>query len=260
MLDIQQFAAADQPRIRAMEKGGALLGSIRDQLRDTATVGTTFEALEAEAQRLIKAGGAKPSFTTVANYHWATCITKNDGLCHGIPRGEVVEAGDIVTIDVGLIYDGFHTDTSITFPIGSIADTVATFLAAGKKSLVAAIRAVRPGGSVYDISHAMEMSAHAAGYGLVTELTGHGVGVHLHETPNIPCVASEADKHHKLRVGQTIAVEIMYTMGSPSLTVDSDGWTFRTRDHSLSGMFEDTVVVTKTGAAVLTKPSVTGIL
>ena len=260
MLDLQQFASHDRPRIEAMVKGGELLGSIRDQLRELAVIGTTFETLESAAQRLIAATGAKPSFSTVPGYHWATCIMKNDALCHGIPKNGIVKDGDIITIDVGLIYQGFHNDTTITFAVGTVPKSTLNFLEIGKKSLADAIGAVRAGASVYDISSAMEKPAKRAGFGLVMELTGHGVGAHLHEAPNIPCTSYASDKRVMLHAGQTIAVEIMYTMGSPFLTVDGDNWTFRTRDHSLSGMFEDTILVTETGYEVLTKPSVTGIL
>lgn len=260
MPDLSPYARQDRPRIAAMITGGALLGAVRDQLRDLAVIGTTFEELESAAQRLISEAGAKPSFSTVRDYQWATCIMKNDALCHGIPRNGRVEAGDVITIDVGLIYDGFHTDTTITFAVEPISSKTRDFLAIGKKCLVEAISVVRVGASVYDISRAMEQPALRAGFGLVEELTGHGVGSRLHEEPNIPCRAHRSDKHHKLHVGQTIAVEIMYTQGLPELTVDPDHWTFRTKDHSLSGMFEDTVLVTPQGAQVLTKPSVTGIL
>lgn len=260
MLDLSQFARQDRKRIEAMVTGGALLGSIREQLRLFTDVGMTFESIEAEAQRLIKAGGAKPSFSTVADYRWATCIMKNDALCHGIPQNGIVESGDIVTIDVGLIYDGFHTDTTTTFAVGVVPTSTEKFLEVGRKSLANAIGAVRAGASIFDISRAMELLALKAGYGLVEELTGHGVGARLHEEPNIPCRSHRADKRIKLRVGQTIAVEIMYAMGKSQLMVDADHWTYRSRDHSLTGMFEDTVVVTQSGCAVLTKPSATGIL
>ena len=260
MIDLSQFARQDRPRISAMQTGGELLGAIRDELRDMTGVGTTFEDIESSAQRLIAQAGAKPSFSTVRDYTWATCVMKNDALCHGIPKHGVVADGDIVTIDVGLIYDGFHNDTTITFPVGTVPASTLRFLQVGQQSLAAAIAVVAPGASVYDISKQMEQGAQSAGYGLVEELTGHGVGSRLHEEPNIPCRAYRADKRIKLRVGQTIAVEIMYTMGQPQLMVDADHWTFRTRDHSLSGMFEDTVLVTADGYAVLTKPSVTGIL
>ena len=260
MIDLKQFDPNDRPRIEAMIVGGELLGSVRDNLRSLSTVGTTFEALEAHAQRLIKAGGAQPSFSTVHGYHWATCIMKNDALCHGIPQNGSVEAGDVMTIDVGLIYQGFHTDTTISFVVEPVSEKIKHFLQIGRESLADAIGAVHPDASVFDVSSAMETRVKRAGYGLVVELTGHGVGQNLHMEPNIPCIAYNRDKRIKLSVGQTIAVEVMYTMGSPSLMVDKDGWTFRTKDHGLTGMFEDTVLVTTTGFEVLTKPSVTGIL
>lgn len=239
-------------KLKAMRVGGKLLGQIKHQLASFTQVGTTFEQIEAEAQRLIKAGGAKPSFSTVPGYDWATCIMKNDALCHGIPGQQTVADGDIVTIDVGLLYEGFHLDTTITLVVGQSSPQKEEFLAVGRKSLAKAISKVKAGATVFDVSRAMQKIVEAAGYSCVYQLTGHGVGGQLHEEPSIPCVASRSDKKIKFYEGQTVAVEIMYAMGEPHLVLDKDGWTYRTADGSLSGMFEETVAVTKKGAEILT--------
>lgn len=240
-------------KIAAMTEGGALLGQVKKRLRAFTKVGTRFEEIEAEAQRLIKEVGAKPSFSTVPGYSWATCLMKNDETCHGIPRHKVVEDGDVMKIDVGLIWNGYHLDTTDTFVVGSSTREIDTFLAVGKKSLQKAIERARVGNSVYDISAAMEKVVTRAGYSLVYQLCGHGISTELHEKPDVPCIAQRADKKIKLYDGQTLAIEVMYAMGNARLVIDKDGWTYRTADRSLSGMFEETVLITAEGPQILTK-------
>jgi methionyl aminopeptidase len=244
----------DASRITAMRTGGHKLGRVRQALVEFTRVGVTFAQIEAEAQRLIKEEAARPSFSTVKGYDWATCIMKNDELCHGIPTKEkIVETGDVITVDVGLIQDGYHLDTTTTFAVGKVSPAVEQFLGVGRQALLKSIQKVRPGASVYDVSRAMQKHVERHGYGAVYQLTGHGIGKELHMEPSIPCIAQNSDKRIILKPGQTIAVEIMYTMGDAYLVVDRDGWTYRTQDGSLGGMFEDTVLVTETGYEVLTK-------
>lgn len=240
-------------KIDAMREGGAVLGQIKAELQAFVTVGTTFEAIEAKAQHLIAQAKMQPSFSTVPGYHWATCVMKNEQVCHGIPKGNRVEDGDVITIDIGLLNKGYHLDTTITFPVGKVSKEIAEFLATGQKSLDKAIEQARVGNSVYDISFAMEKPLKRKGYGVVFQLTGHGVGEALHMEPAIPCVPSKSDKKYKLSEGQTLAIENMYTMGSPLLKEAPDGWTYVTVDGSLSGMFEETVLITQNGPQVLTK-------
>ncbi len=246
-------AQSSQQKITFMREGGHILAQIRDQLAVYAQVGMSFAEIESEAQRLIKASGAKPSFSTVPGYHWATCIMKNDGLCHGIPNDTLIEDGDVVTVDVGLIYGGYHLDTTTTFIVGTVASEKKRFLELGQKALNKAIGKVYAGQSVYNVSLAMEKVLVENDLGIVYQLTGHGVGEQLHMDPAIPCIAQKGDKKVFLHEGQTIAVEVMYTAGEPDLKVDRDGWTYRTVDGSLSGMFEETVLVTKNGFEILTK-------
>lgn len=242
-----------QRKITAMRAGGKALGKIKSQLQAFSKTGVSFEKIEEEAQRLIKAAGMMPSFSTVPRYHWATCIMKNEAVCHGIPKGKSVADGDIITIDIGLINDGFHLDTTITFPVGTVSPKIIEFLEVGKKSLAHAIAAAQAGNSVYDISFAMNKPLEENGYGVVFQLTGHGVGEELHMEPVIPCVPQRADKKIKLQIGQTLAIENMYTMGSALLVEASDGWTYVTSDGSLSAMFEETVLITQNGPEILTK-------
>lgn len=242
----------DKERILAMTEGGLRLHQVKLALQTFTHPGVSFLEIEAEAQRLIQAVGCVPSFSTVPGYHWATCLMVNDALCHGIPTNYQVESGDLMTIDVGLIHRGYHLDTTLSFGIDPVEPEVTEFLAVGQKSLEKAIHQARVGASVYEVSHAMQQHVEKRGFGAVYQLTGHGIGKELHMDPYIPCQADRRDKRVKLYEGQTVAIEIMYTAGKPDLKEDADGWTFRTIDGSLSGMFEETVLVTKQGPQILT--------
>jgi len=247
------MSTIDQEKINNMRIGGRALAKVRSSLANFTQIGTRFLDIEKEAQRLIAQAGMKPSFSTVPGYSWATCLMKNAAMCHGIPNDTVVEDGDVVTIDVGLINNGYHLDTTITFGVGEVSPTNQQFIADGRSILTKAISRVKPGASVFDISHTIEKSLQRKGYGAVYQLTGHGIGKELHMAPNIPCVALKQDKRVQLQVGQTIAVEVMYTAGHPELKLAKDGWTYITKDGSMSGMFEETVLVTEDGFEVLTK-------
>lgn len=242
-------------KIEAMQAGGKRLANIKKMLREAAVPGTRFEDLEKLAQDGIAAAGALPSFSTVEGYDWATCITKNEGCCHGVPRGKVVAEGDVLTIDVGLIFKGYHVDTTTTFYVGDLSKAdpkTQEFLRIGEEAMTVAIAKARIGNSVYDISKVMQNTIEAAGYSAVYQLTGHTIGKTLHQDPQIPCIAYRSDKKHKLYEGMTICVESMLAMGDARLKVGDDGWTYETVDGSLSGMFEETVLITASGPQILT--------
>ncbi len=249
----RETAKSSISRIEAMRVGGAALAQIKFKLRDFAQLGVSFIDIEKQATTLIIAANMQPSFSTVPGYHWSTCIMKNDALCHGIPDDQQIADGDIITIDVGLINQGFHLDTTISFGVGEITTKQRRFLEIGQKSLTKAIASARVGQSVYQISRAMEKVLLEENYGAVYQLTGHGVGKELHMEPTIPCVANPEDRMVRLTEGQTLAIEVMYAMGNPQLVVDADEWTFRTKDGSLTAMFEETVLVTAQGPEILTK-------
>ena len=242
----------EKNKFEASIKAGKILAEVRDIVLAAVNPGISFEELEAIAQREIKKRGAKPSFTTVADYQWATCITKNEGCCHGIPREKKVAKGDLITVDVGVLYEGFHSDTAATVCAGSCTKEQEEFLLAGKEALQNAIQQAQPGNSIYDISKAMQDTIESSGYSVVYQLTGHGIGRKLHEPPNIPCFADEKNKKYVLKADKMIAIEIMYAKGKPSLVLDEDGWTYSTEDGSWTGMFEHTVLITEHGPEVLT--------
>ncbi|HZZ98517.1 MAG TPA: type I methionyl aminopeptidase [Candidatus Saccharimonadia bacterium] len=234
-------------------KSAAILGEVLAEIVAAVKPGVKFEELEAIAQRELKKRGAQTSFTTVDDYKWATCITKNDGCCHGIPVGKTVEDGDLITIDVGALYQGYHSDTSYTVQAGTKTKDRQKFLEVGKASLEAALQRVTPGNSIYMVSRAMQEVLEKAGYRAVYQLTGHGLGKVLHQEPNIPCYADERSKKDIIEENQLLAIEVMYAEGNPRLVLDKDGWTYKTADGSLTGMFEKTVLVTRGLPEVLTR-------
>lgn len=244
----------DSEKISAMREGGHRLGKVRDQLVTFTKVGMSFADIEAEAQRLIAEAGCKPNFSTVENYQWATCIMKNDEMCHGIPSADKrVEDGDLMTIDVGLLYKGYHLDTTTSFIVGKQDLQKVEFLAVAKKALAKAIAKATPGTSIYDISFAMEKLIEKHGWQMTYQLTGHSIGKELHMAPFVPCIAQRRDKKIKVFPGMTLAIEVMAAMGDAELIVDKDGWTYRTKDGSLTVMEEETVLVTDGQPEILTR-------
>lgn len=240
-------------KAEVMREGGRRLAFVRDSLVEFAQLGTNFIEIDQKAFELIQAQNAKANFAMVPGYHWATCLMKNDEVCHGIPKREkVIEDGDLMKIDVGLLYDGLHVDTTVSFYRGEVSESKQRFLEIGQKSLDRAIAEAIAGNSVYDISFQMEKVLTRHNLGVVYQLTGHGIGRALHEYPNIPCYAQKRDKKNRLYDGQTVAIEVMYTLGKPDLVLDKDGWTYRTADGSLGGMIEETVLITDGEPEILT--------
>ena len=249
-------------KLAAMTVGGAMLGRVREGLYQATVVGATPKQIEFLARELIKKEGGELSFTKVPGYHWATCINLNDGIVHGIPTSEVsFKDGDLVTVDVGVYYKGFHTDSAFSKVVGTASAAQKRFLAAGMEGLKRAIAAVRPGNRIGDISKEMDETTKKYGYACTRELTGHAVGKELHEEPLISnVVLGPREKTPLIVEGQTLAIEIIYVEGKPDLVMEKDGWTISTRDGKLSAVFEETVAVTGDGCTILTTPSLFQIL
>lgn len=244
-------------QIEAMKIGGAMLGRVRKSLFDFTQVGVSPKQIEFEARRLIKAEGGELSFTKVPGYRWATCVNIGSSIVHGIPSSEVpLKDGDLITVDVGVFYHGYHTDAAFSKVVGKTTPAKTKFLKAGMEGLKKAIDAVKPDNYIGDISEAMESTLKKYGYSATRELTGHGVGAELHEEPMISnVVLGPKTKTPKIELGQTLAIEIIYVEGSPKLILEEDGWTISTKDGTLSAVFEETVVVTEDGCSILTTPT-----
>lgn len=256
---MDKFQLKTEAEIVVMAEGGAKLALVRDALANFVKPGMTTMDIEKEAMRLIKEQGGKASFAMVPGYKYATCINVNDEVVHAVPNERIIKSGDIVGIDVGIFYKGFHTDTAVTVLVptkgGKIDHKVEKFLEVGKTGLKKAISEAKPGKRIADISKAMQSTVENAGYSVVQALTGHGVGRNLHEEPAIPCfVLGSYENSPKIVPGMVLAIEIMYNMGeSDVMYKNSDGWTINTADGTISGLFEETVAVTKDGPVVLTQ-------
>lgn len=213
--------------------------------------GVLMSQLDRVAKNFIEKSGAQISFTTVDDYKWTTCITKNSEVVHGIPRDIPVKNGDIISVDIGAVYKGMHSDMAITVPVGGIAPKVLKFLRCGRSTLEKAIEKAKVGNRIGDISQTVQENIEGAGYSVVKSLTGHGVGHELHEEPMIPGFGKRHTGPPVLE-GMALAIEVIYAQGSGEVSLGKDGWTISTVDGSLAGLFEKTVLVTKSGPIVLT--------
>jgi methionyl aminopeptidase len=240
---------AEIERMRAAnELVAAVLTDVREQIRP----GTTTADLDAMAEAKIRAAGATPAFKGYHGYPATLCVSINDEVIHGIPSaGRVLAEGDVVSVDVGAVLDGFVGDSAVTFPVGRISEEAQLLLRVTQESLYRAILAVKPGGRVSDIGHAVQRHVEAHGCSVVREFVGHGIGTAMHEEPQVPNYGPPG-RGARLTEGMVLAIEPMVNLGRPAVRVLDDGWTAVTRDHSLSAHFEHTVAVAEDGPYVLT--------
>jgi methionyl aminopeptidase len=239
--------------LATMREAGVLLRATLEQLETALRPGVTTAELDRIAADAIAAAGAIPSFKGYRGFPASICTSPNDVIVHGIPGAHVLEEGDIISIDVGVLYKGFHADSAWTFPVGSIDEEVSQLLKITQESLEAAIAQCLPGRRIGDVGYAVEQTAEAAGFSVVREYVGHGVGRALHEEPQVPNYGPPG-RREVLSSGMTIAIEPMVNAGGPETRVLDDGWTVVTADGSRSAHFEHTVAVTEDGHEVLTRP------
>lgn len=242
-------------QIEIMAAGGAILARVIDLVLEKAAPGITTRQLDEYAEQLIRESGAFPSFKMEKGYFFATCMCVNEVVVHGIPNGEPLKEGDILGVDIGVFYQGFHTDASWTVVIGKVfSEKRRRFLRTGQLALQAAIEKCFPGRRVGEISREIGRIITQAGYSPVKQLVGHGVGRDLHEDPEIPCYSrGKVENTAEIKEGMVLAIEVIYNMGkSPVIYHNDDGWTIATRDGLPSGLFEYTVAVTANGPRVLT--------
>ncbi len=214
--------------------------------------GATTADVDAAVQRYILSKGAKPSFKGYNGFPASTCVSVGDTVIHGIPaKNHVIREGDIVSIDVGAMWEGFHGDNAYTFPCGKISEEAEHLLRTTRKALLLAIEAVKPGGRVGDIGFAVQNYVEGFGYSVVREFVGHGVGAQLHESPEVPNFG-KAGHGARLTPGMTLAIEPMINQKGAAVDILADGWTVKTRDGGLSAHFEHTVLVTKGEPLVMT--------
>lgn len=243
--------------VATMAKGGKILSEAVWGVLEHVKPGVSELELDRLAEKYIVQKGGEPGFKKVRGYHHTICASTNDVIVHGIPTIYQLRPGDIFGIDCGVYYDGFHTDMSesIIVPGGKPNPKVEQFLAVGKKALEEALKQAKPGNHIGDISQAIQQIVEKdGGYSVTRELIGHGVGKKLHEDPPVPgYLTRRIEKTPLLVPGMVIAVEVIYNMGGREIVfAGTDDWTIKTKDGSLSGLFERTIAVTDTGHKILT--------
>ena len=246
MITIKDAAGFDRMRV-----AGRTVAEVLAALRDAAVPGVTMTELDEIAAGIIRSRDCTPSFLGYHGYPATICASPNNVIVHGIPNGYRLEEGDILSVDVGAIYEGFHGDAARTFAIGDVTDEVATLIRVTEESMVAGIKQVRAGARIGDIGAAVQQVAEGAGFSVVREYVGHGIGKAMHEEPQIPNYG-DPGKGMKLRKGMAICIEPMVNIGDWRTEVQDDGWTVTTLDGSLSAHFENTIAITPDGVEVMT--------
>ena len=237
--------------IDRMRRAGRLVGHTLSKLVEAARPGVSLLDLDALAERVIRDGGGIPSFLGYHGFPATLCLSPNSWVVHGIPDGQLVEEGDILSIDCGAIVEGYHGDAAVTVPIGRVDEAARRLIETTERAMWAGIAQARPGNRLSDIGHAVEQVASALGYGVVREYVGHGIGTRMHEEPQVPNYGRPG-RGLRLDVGLALAIEPMVNEGGPETEVLEDGWTVVTHDGSRSAHFEHTVAITPHGPEVLT--------
>ena len=239
--------------IEIMARAGRIVAGTLALMREIVRPGMTTEDLDAAAEKFIRShGGALPSFKGLYGFPKTLCTSIDEEIVHGIPSARrVLSEGSIVSVDVGVQLEGLHADSATTLAVGRVDPAAERLLEVTRDSLAAAITQARVGNHVGDIGHAVQRVAEGAGYGVVRELVGHGIGARFHEEPQVPNYGSPR-RGPRLLEGMTLAIEPMITMGNPTTRTLTDKWTVVTADGSLSAHFEHTVAITADGPRILT--------
>ena len=235
-----------------MQRAGRLAGEVREAVKAYAKVGMTTRELDLYARKIIKKGGAEPSFLGYNGYPANICISVNEEVVHGIPGDRVLMDGDLVSIDIGTYLGGFHGDTADSFVVGKANPEAEDLIAATRESFFVGLELCVPGNKIGDIGHAIQEYVEDHGYSVVRALTGHGIGRKLHEDPAVP---NYGRKHtgDVLRPGMTIAIEPMVNAGTHRVYVLDNDWTIVSADGRLSAHYEHTVAITEGAPLILTK-------
>ena len=236
-----------------MRRAGEVLRDLFEELRARAKPGVSTGELDRYIEKYIRDRGCRPSFKNLYGFPASACISVNDEVVHGIPGSRILREGDILKVDVGAVRGGLHADAARSYGVGEIAPEAERLLATTRDALDAGLAQARVGNSVSDISRAVQEVAEGAGYSVVRDYVGHGVGRELHEDPQVPNYLRPGQPRVMLKEGMTLAREPMVNAGTHEVIVGRDKWTVRTRDGKLSANFEDTVAVTENGPVILTR-------
>jgi len=234
-----------------MARAGSVVAEIHEKLAAAARPGVTLLELDRLAADIIRGRDCTPSFLNYHGYPAHVCLSPNEVIVHGIPDERTLVEGDLLSVDAGAIYQGWHADAAVTFPVGEITPEARRLMETTERAMWAGIEHIRPGKRLGDVGHAVESVAAEAGLGLVREYTGHGIGRQMHEDPQVLNYGTPGTGM-KLRSGMAVCIEPMLNLGGGATRVLDDGWSVVTADGSLSAHFEHTVAITPDGPRVLT--------
>ena len=238
--------------IELMTEAGRILEIVHDEMKKALKPGMTTYEIDALGEEVIRSYGCEPSFLNYNGYPASICVSVNDEVVHGIPnKKRILREGDIVSLDAGVIYQGYHSDAARTWAIGEVTPEAKQLMEVTKQSFFEGIKFAKPGYHLNDISTAIQSYAESFGYGVVRDLVGHGIGTHLHEDPEVPNFAMKR-KGILLRPGMTLAIEPMINAGGPEVVWMDDDWTVVTEDGSLSAHYENTILITEGEPEILT--------
>ncbi len=240
--------------IELMRKAGEILAMVHEELAAALHPGMSTMDIDRLGEKLIRSHGCIPSFKNYNGYPGSICVSVNDEVVHGIPsRHRILKEGDIVSLDAGVIYKGYHSDAARTWGVGAVSPEAQKLMDVTKQAFFEGIRFAKAGNHLNGISSAIQRYAESFGYGVVRDLVGHGIGTHLHEDPEVPNFAMKR-KGILLQPGMTLAVEPMINAGRPEVNWLEDGWTVVTDDHSLSAHYENTILITEGEPELLSLP------
>ena len=239
--------------IELMIEAGRITALAHRKVKEAIRPGISTLELDKIAEETIRACGATPSFKGYNGFPGSICASINNVVIHGIPKQNIIlKDGDIISVDIGACYKGYHGDSAMTHGVGNVSEHRKRLMRVTKESLYKGLEMAKPGNRLSDISHAIESYVNAHGYSVVRDFTGHGVGSQLHEDPAVPNYGHEGEGPI-LRKGMTLAIEPMINMGTHRVKILKDGWTTVTADHKPSAHYENSIVITDTGYEILTK-------
>lgn len=251
MTDARVITIKTAGEFEKMAVAGAAVAAVHEAVRQAAAPGVTTAELDRISAEVLRLHGCRSSFLGYHGFPATICASPNETIVHGIPDGYKLADGDVLSIDSGAIFEGWHGDAAFTIAIGQVPEQVMRLIEVTESALWEGLARARAGKRLGDIGHAIEDAALPEGYGVVHEYIGHGIGRQMHEAPNVPNYG-KSGKGLKLKVGMALAIEPMFNLGTADTMLLDDGWTVVTRDGQISAHFEHTVAVTKDGPLVLT--------
>ena len=238
--------------IELMREAGRLLALVHEELAKIIRPGISTKDIDRACEEMIRSYGCTPNFLNYQGYPGSVCVSVNEEVVHGIPTDRhIIQEGDIVSLDTGLIYQGYHSDAARTHAVGKVSSEAQKLMDVTKQSFFEGIKMAKAGNHLFDISNAIDAYIRPYGYGIVRDLVGHGIGTHLHEEPEIPNFAQRR-RGLRLQPGMTLAIEPMVNLGTADVRWMKDGWTVISADHSLSAHYENTILITEGEPEILT--------